>query len=131
MRYQVKDLEGALLDLAVAKAEGATIEHANIGEGWMVAFPGAKGVRIVGVPRVKAPLRYSPSTDGADGVLIIERERIALRPFYLSYEDSGWEASINAEGIPAYELVLIEGRTALIAAMRAYVSKFGDEIELP
>jgi hypothetical protein len=68
---------------------------------------------------------YHPSTDWAQGGLIIERESIQLTPD--EYTQT-WSAYTTNEGNP-YECV---GTTPLIAAMRCYVaSKLGDEIEIP
>jgi hypothetical protein len=102
--HKTAELTGALLDAAVAKAEGMT---AVVGKLWF------------------------PSTDWGDGGPIIERERIEVSPWpgpgwqaWVRPEyDYGDMVKNAGEGA---------GPTPLIAAMRAYVaSKFGEEVELP
>ena len=108
MKHKTAELEGALLDAAVAKAEGAD---------WSWTSP------------------YSTSWE--QGGPIIEREGITVmcntsslgRPYWL------WEAHVQAEfdgGTLEHSIAEAEGPTPLIAAMRAYIaSRFGDEVELP
>lgn len=119
MKHQVSELEGALLDAAVAKAEGETQQPP--GSGWDAAY----------------------STDWMEGGPIIERERIAI--WHCNAE--GWGAlhpeSVGLGGfypggggagtaLDVSDGDGIAGPTPLIAAMRAFVaSKFGDEVELP
>jgi hypothetical protein len=75
-------------------------------------------------------IRYSPSTDWAQGGQIIESERICIDAGDGHFEgNKTWEAhlAINA---PVRAVDEITGPTPLIAAMRAYVaSKFGDEVQ--
>lgn len=66
---------------------------------------------------------FKPSTCWEEGGPIIERERIRLNPFWL--DGNYWQARI-ARPEASYDGF---GKTALEAAMRAYVrSKFGDEV---
>ncbi|RQS84349.1 MULTISPECIES: phage protein NinX family protein [Burkholderia cepacia complex] len=103
----VFELEGALLDYWVAKAEGLTIDGIRRGE----VIVGTTPHRLV----------YSPSTSWKVGGPIIERERIDVH--YLAYEPPAWTANI---GVP---FPLIPAPTPLVAAMRAFVlSKFGEEV---
>ena len=68
----------------------------------------------------KGYAEHEYSTDWAQGGPIIERERLLLRPYGLS-----WECSMGGDN-------WFKGPTPLIAAMRCYVaSKLGDEIEIP
>jgi Protein of unknown function (DUF2591) len=112
VKHKVCELEGALLDAAVAKAEGwkfeisargycfATVEHGD-GNG-LVCF--------------------SPSSSWDDGMPIVERECIALIPYdpWLS-----WKWGDAARRIS-------HGPKPLVAGMRSYVaSRFGEEVELP
>lgn len=105
--HKVSELTGALLDAAVAKAEGidniAVWSHAQQRE-------------------------WRPSMSWDQGGPIIERERIGVLSCY-----PGWEA-FNARNTSP-RLKGAEGSygdTCLIAAMRAFVSnKFGDTVELP
>ena len=102
--YKIAELEGGLLDAAVAKAEGLhPFNHERGGQCW-----------IGGSSTV-----YEPSIEWAVGGPIIERERIDL----IRLRNQSPMASVRA--------VIAYGPTPLIAAMRAYAtSKFGNEIEL-
>jgi len=102
-KHKVSELDGALLDAAVAKA----------------------------MPANPDTLPFTPSTSWEHGGPIIERERITLVSHGIpGLSRCAWQAAMpgtskNRHGIQSGEL-------PLIAAMRAYVaSKFGEEIELP
>jgi hypothetical protein len=102
MKLKTSELQGAVLDWAVAKCEGLVNE-----DGLDVGFI-RDGV-------------FTPSTDWAQGGPIIEREGITVR----RYTDALWDASIGRLDYVA------DGPTPLIAAMRCYVaSKFGDDLVL-
>jgi hypothetical protein len=116
MRHKVAELEGALLDAAVAKAENDPRISMWGAAPWIddgtVAGHGMSG------------RGYCPSTDWRDGGPIIQRERVLLEPTWGS-ED--WMARAGDEWAS-----IAYANTPLVAAMRAYVSsKFGDEVELP
>lgn len=134
MKRKVAELDGALLNAAVAMAEGL---H------WWENGP--PNVPVSTCTTSGGP--YEPSADWAVGGPIIERERIATAPIgpadgraagvswcawveskndaELEREDGYFERNVDSE-VPG------RGLTPLIAAMRAYVaSKLGDEIELP
>jgi hypothetical protein len=107
---KTSELEGALLDYWVARAEGL---DAELSDG--VCF----------IPRTGVIFRAS--TNWAQGGPIIERERIEINP----RSDRGyWEWCAvpllnDAEWWERFQY----GITPLVAAMRAYVaSKFGDEV---
>lgn len=117
-KYRVEELEGTLLDAAVAKAAsltpgfswGPNAQDGSLREG-VVVMDQAGGLW--------SP--FQPSTEWADAGLIIERERISLT----ERGADGWFADLR--GVSP-----IMGSTPLVAAMRAYVaSKFGQEVELP
>lgn len=123
--YMVSELSGALLDAAVAKAEGLTfgIDKRDGRCLWMRPEP--PGVMHC-VPDWQ---RFEPSTDWSQGGPIIDRERIGFIDLGGSYE-----ALIGAE-ISHGELLGSEasgqGPTHLVASMRAYVaSKFGEMVEV-
>lgn len=108
------------LDLAVSICEQVEYWH---------TLPGS-------FPPVKRAI-FKPSSNWAQGGLIIEREGISVM---LSFRDSyaeganakpsGWCARKYQYGV--LNEPLSHGPTPLIAAMRCYVaSKLGDEIELP
>lgn len=118
MKHKVSEIEGALLDAAVAKAEGHTALIDGREVVCMAEFPGS----------------FAPSRTWADGGPIIERELIHLLGRQLA-EDAperwqNWFASLYDQA--GSRLASASGPTPLIAAMRAYVSsKFGEEVELP
>ena len=109
MKHKVAELEGALLDAAVAKAEGQ----------WS-----AESVKAI----AEHPGVWRPSTSWIFGGPIIERERMCIQcPDVIDADLGRGQWSANVYGAGAWQ----EGTTPLIAAMRAYVaSKFGEEIDL-
>lgn len=123
--YKTDELDGALLDAAVAKAEGFP-------SFWIA--PGDNGRNescVLGPSRAEdARFDWCPSSTWEQGGPIIEREKISME--YCAALD--WSA-VHGEAFtgicPPYGAVL-RGETALIAAMRAYVaSKLGETVELP
>lgn len=120
MKRNTAELEGALLDAAVAKAEGLPV-HPGRGR-YMVAAPIDQ----------RWAHEFAFSTLWRDGGPIIERERIAT--VSTQGEWMAWHASFIEVGgsVESEGNVTAFGPTPLIAAMRAYVaSKFGEEVELP
>jgi hypothetical protein len=121
MKHKVSELEGALLDAAVAKAEGLKAWITDFGDGapWCAAdIENEAGV---------SGATFAPSSAWKQGGPIIERERIMVGP-ETEFADGSWEweACMWSPSTPAH------GPTPLTAAMRAYVaSKFGEEVELP
>jgi hypothetical protein len=129
MKHRTSDLSGALLDAAVAKAEGMHFEILDLGipeSGRSLVCHAAEGDDFGA--RLQ---QFLPSTMWHLGGPIIEREGIAL------VRDGGmWDAHVGGyychdDGVASihdFEM----GSTPLIAAMRAYVgSKLGPEVELP
>lgn len=137
--YKVTELTGALLDAAVAMAEGLTLsgkwcyanycdDHCDGSQGWyerdtesgceMRPTFNYEGVNYV---------VQGYSTDPNHGLAIIEREKISV-----CADGDEWTADTSKFGaFYGYE-TSCDGPTMLIAAMRAYVlSRFGDKIELP
>lgn len=119
MKHRISTLEDALLDAAVAKAEGKSNLDMVITEGhgdW--------------------ERMYSPSDNWQDGGPIIEREQISLTAAeFRERIDSQWRAellgALLGRAFGGRDHAAAIGRTPLIAAMRAYVaSKYGDEIDL-
>ena len=116
MKHKVAELEGALLDAAVALADGHDVR---------LVGNGGPEVSFWAVGRRKRCNQYA--TDWEHGGRIIERERIGIE---FQPRDGVWVAFCFSyiDGILLEQL----GPTLLIAAMRAYVAaKFGDEVELP
>jgi hypothetical protein len=114
---KVAELEGALLDAWVARAEGYDV------------IPAPTDPQGCWVDTGGTPFPFRPSTDWAQGGQIIERERIDLT---FGNEPETWEAMVRPEykyGTYMRDNGRGTGPTPLIAAMRAYVaSKFGDEV---
>lgn len=111
MKHKVCELDGQLLDAAVAKAKGDALPDfwRDPDDGTCWARPGRE--------------EWAPSSRWDQGGPIIERERITIGP---AMGRDGWWA-----GEPRNRINDGYGHTPLIAAMRAYVaSKFGEEIEL-
>jgi hypothetical protein len=123
MKHKTSDLSGALLDAAVALADGITLVDRPTIDGMRAVYSSAGSFRD----------DYSPSTSWALAGPIIERERISV--FWVS-ADHAWSAGVFL-GItrddPQLDVVpWCVGPTPLIAAMRAFVvSKVGREIDLP
>ena len=117
MKHNVSELEGALLDAAVAKAEGNV---AKLPHGREIVCP----YRFEG--------SFSPSSDWKDGGPIIERERIDLICLNEDAPNLEWGANFQISWVGLGVEAPWKGPTPLIAAMRAYVaSKLGEEIDLP
>ena len=114
---KTSELTGAALDWAVARCEGRNDVYYAESIKQMV-WEGTYPMDDTELGYVL--YQYLPSTDWAQGGPIIERERLLLRPYGLS-----WECSMGGDN-------WFKGPTPLIAAMRCYVaSKLGDEIEIP
>lgn len=153
MKYRTADLEGALLDAAVAKAEGMRYTR-NVDQDVVIPPPHVPHPGL-GMPLAfysvclaapadgLGPLRiFSPSTDCAQGGPIIDRERITTVAHDVGGK-TGWSASVSTS-LSFYRHYIDEqlpfslsghegvGPTRLIAAMRAFVaSKLGPEVDLP
>ena len=121
MKIKTKDLTGAALDWAVAKADENLYPKGDVrlldGKVFTIE-PG-------NYEQSDRWQLYAPSTNWAQGGPIIERERISIRqwtnvPLVHAYVPQG-----NAPWIS-------DGTSPLIAAMRCYCSfKLGDEVDLP
>lgn len=117
---KTNQLTGAALDWAVVKCEcdmPAPFKSIPVVlNGTVRVFRGDMGLH-------SAPI--SPSTNWAQGGMIIEREHIGLWS-----EGYDWEAKIQT-GAGEW-LVEWDEESPLVAAMRCYVaSKLGDEVEIP
>lgn len=129
MKHKTSELEGVLLDAAVAKAGGAKSGHGGF---WL--WPAGGGLLKTG---------YTPSSNWCQGGPIIERECIWLShiPFGAESEPPFWCAHLSAavadlvdpEGGPLLRRSIdMTGATPLIASMRAFVARnLGNEVELP
>ncbi|ABO60555.1 DUF2591 domain-containing protein (plasmid) [Burkholderia vietnamiensis] len=98
---KVSEMSGASLNYWVARAEG--VDHAIA---------------------TRDAMNYRPSEVWSQGGPIIDRERITVNAWQ---DGSGeWTADVERATGP---IAAYGGKTALIAAMRAYVaSKFGEEV---
>jgi hypothetical protein len=138
-KHKVGELEGALLDAAVATAMGAPIERLNrafANVAWQISVTATDHGKEAAKDVVFDT--FCPSKDWSVGGPLIERERIILWPDYCHPRGASdqWRAQCCGswdDTEPQDDVApLCEGSTPLIAAMRAYVaSKFGDEVELP
>jgi len=117
--YKVSELDFPQLDMAVAMAQGLRWEMDDyMGNRMVFVFPG---------PSAKRSNMYSPSCWWSDGGRIIEKAGIALRRVNWTWTATVWAHAANTE--TAFDA---DGKTPLIAAMRAFVcSKLGPVVELP
>lgn len=133
MKHKTAELEGALLDAAVAKAEGVAF-RLNEGKCWTMLRVQKFKTLAAACGTIKVPSGFDetlkvlcPSSDWSQGGPIIEREHIRLdwrQPF-------GWFAYPGLDMPIDYLPSMDPAATPLIAAMRAYcASKFGEEVEL-
>lgn len=130
MKHKTAELTGALLDAAVALAEGQEPEIVpyRVSGDFGITFVRDEPVCQIGLAH------FEPSTVWAHGGPIIERERIAV------VEDgAGFDAFVRAgyygpdgQVESPVKCGASAGPTYLIAAMRAFVAaKLGEEVELP
>jgi hypothetical protein len=120
MKYKTSELEGALLDAAVAQAEGFAQWRVHTYEG----EPDTP-VCILG-PVAMDRFEWSPSEAWEQGGPIIERNLITVAYDYKTAQWGGACCDRQGRQISAFHY-----RYPLIAAMRAYVaSKLGEEVEL-
>ena len=106
---KTSELTGAALDWAVALIEYPEWKE----QGYLEVFPYDLSF--------DDGTTYAPSTDWAQGGPIIAKEGITLRCGL-----HGWDAEL-----PEFR-ILMDGETALIAAMRCYIaSKLGNNIDIP
>ena len=118
-KFSTADLEGALLDWAVAKAEGITItglhvrSHSN--------YPDMP----IGVFVHIRECVYDPSRNRRRAKMVVDREGIDLRSAG-EWHAPAWEAKH-----PGFEPVM-QHHEAYVAAMRSYVgAKLGAELDIP
>ena len=131
MKIKTKDLTGAALDWAVAKADD------NLHPKGDVRLLDGKVFTIEAgdYERSDRWQRYNPSTDWAQAGPIIQREGISTR---LNHKQAQlWEAYIwlptqHDQSEADSNSYTAFGMTPLIAAMRCFCcSKLGDEVEVP
>lgn len=132
---KVSELQGALLDYWVAKAEGYELRHRNsknmlingvritspeYRSGWHV-YKDNESVAVIPDPdsgKYGFTVIYSPSTNWSQGGPIIEREGISTTPVGPSWLANG-----------RWKDVLCGGDSLLQSAMRCFVaSVYGDEV---
>lgn len=136
MKYRIDELEGALLDAAVAVALGMRTAHRSRNTG-VAVFKTCDTPTWLSIECLRDGDfgdDFEPSFEWHHAGPIIERERIEL----LAVRDGFWRAGFDhfpvvdsGESSP-YLIADCEatGPTPLIAAMRAFVkSKLGDEVE--
>lgn len=121
---RVSELEDERLDYFVIKALGHELEPWKTG--WRVRNSGEIWGYVGEITPRPMLFKISPSTDWSQGGPIIEREKIKLEPIHKL--KGGEFLEWNAKALPWQ--YAMEGPTALIAAMRAFVaSRFGLEVD--
>lgn len=125
MNVSVEVLNDIFLDYFVGKAEGKKVEF-WYESGEPIECVEWKFIEIVGGEEVFDYAIYNPSIDWNIAGEIINREKISTVPVYnQSNEFVFWQAKSLKWVLP------YEGETAIIAAMRAYVShKLGEIVEI-
>lgn len=129
MKHKTAELNGAMLDAAVAKARGLDFHIAPRrvwGDG-SITIVSPNPVCIVGANF------FDPSSNWGHGGPIIDRERIGTDHEDGLDPEKAWHAQLVHDArSDGTQLSFASGRTPLIAAMRAFVvSKFGGEVDLP
>lgn len=129
MKHKTAELEGELIDIAVALALGIqpNLRHKGkpLTDCYLIPFD-------TGPSEGSAGDIFQPSTRWDHGGPIIERQK-----FGLVFQDGQWMAGDLYTWQTYYETTIEAhyagyGPTPLIAAMRAYVtSVFGEEVEIP
>jgi hypothetical protein len=125
MKHKTAELEGALLDAAVALAVGYEFEVLTIG----TVNPRAECQAVLpGEDGQEYWTRFEPSQSWGVGGPIIERNDWCLPRVY--HQSQAYRLGrYVAETLGGFTYF---GPTPLIAAMRAFVaSKLGEEVELP
>lgn len=126
MKHKVSELEGALLDAAVARIEGIRVRF-GVAENFCVIYRGGDDT---GLKERRGP-DFNPSRDWSAGGSIIERELIDVEAPCKNGGRIGYWYAYIYEPETAELLQSMSGPTPLIAAMRAFVaSKLGEEVEL-
>ena len=126
MKYLVGELEGALLDAAVAQAEGLDYEivpQKVWGDGSGITFVNATSACRVGLNY------FEPSSQWAHGGPIIEKTLIEVAPEQTQDRETIWRAKKHDE----HGLFLpgLTGATPLEAAMRCVVFRaLGPTVDL-
>lgn len=123
---KVAELEGRALDWAVAKAQGWVNYHEDSVEQGAVWYTQPEQAPYGHYTMVRY---YKPSTDGVQGICLIDKYRITLQPVA-----DGWVAGMSDSKHPATSAWTAKGRghTPLIAAMRCLVaSVYGEDIDIP
>lgn len=124
MKHKTSELDGLLLDQAVARAEGYTQESDDA-----TAWKKCDAIVCISERGVANGYGYRPSSAWVHGGPIIEREQIVYR----HHDGGSIEACVmrGTIGVNRRRLGKQFGTTLLQAAMRAFVaSKFGEEIDL-
>lgn len=126
MKYLTKELTGAPLDLAVARAADEPVK-VFWGEGCVPSLVLRK-TKVSG-----GPFLFCPSSEWEDGGPIIEQERIELATSGFGRPEgfAGWTAWIGGTRDGAAWEKKQHGDTPLIAACRVFVAaKLGEEVDL-
>lgn len=139
-KVQVADLSGAVLDWAVAVAEG---KDYSTNREWGNALINHLGRCSIANRNWSGAKYFEPSKNWGHGGPIIERENISLSPPTSSIHRNGgpkagwgpsgrWTASTWHAGVSGKRSIASDKDSPLVVAMRCYVaSKMGAEIDVP
>ena len=125
MKYKTIELDGPLLDAAVAQTLGLRYVLART----MMDIPGPYRCTLLDTGEL-----FGPSRRWSDGGPIIEREKITLlwREHNGMMETGYWAAMKDADLLQPGSGLWMVSPSLLVAAMLAFVvAKLGAEIEMP
>lgn len=126
MKLKTSELTGLALDYAVALASGATAFQSDDIR-WFFTLHGDTYALSSGW----GSMSYHPSTNWAQGGLLIEQEGISLRYLPITDDPFRWVAT-EKPSMKHPKPQGVYGPTPLIAAMRCFVaSNLGDTVEVP
>lgn len=136
MKHKTAELTGALLDVAVATAEGWSMADDDPSAWEAPAGHPSWPCTSITEGGILHGYGYHPAHNWAHGGPIIERERIGFWSGVDPYTGVLYSGSVSLwfaeQGGTRSGRFKATGSTPLIAAMRAYVAgKLGDEVDLP
>lgn len=123
MKVTAFELTGARLDYWVARADGLIDKIDGI---YMMNLQGGG----FGPVWIQSEKPYSPSSNGSDGVPIIEREGIGTAKYHEAIDGPMDATGLQWAAMSVDDTVFARGATMLEAAMRVFVaSKLGETFD--